>query len=593
MIAQGWAAEVPKVIPAQVTGEKSASAKEPVLVNGDSVEYFEDDHKAVANGNVVITYKDSTLTCDRATVWTETKDSEAEGHVQIKRGENVFSGERLLYNFETERGTILAARGIASPWYMAAPRAEKENRNKYVARNAWITTCDRFDPHYRIRASKVELYPEDKVIARNAVLYFFNIPVAYFPYYDHSLKEQQNKWSVTPGKNKEWGYFALIKYRYEISERLRGKIHFDWRERKGIAPGVDALYNVEPYGKGVFRFYWMEDKGRNKAKVYRNALGLPADRDVRNRYRFQVRHQWQIGLKTYANLEFHKTSDQTFIRDFFFREEFEKDPVPQSYLSLIHSEKNFTLSFLGKKRFNHFEDGVERMPEVSLDTRSIRLGKSDFYAESDSTVSNLTSKFAHSDLDDGVVRFDTTNKVTYRRKLFGWIEAAPFVGHRETAYSRDITDEKSPLRGQFQTGAQLSTRFYKVFDVHPNILGTQYHRLLHVIHPTIGYTYNSEPTTPSNRLIQMDGVDGLQVVNRFPISLENSLLTKWGKGDRPATAEIVRFVVSTNYLYRELKRGRWDKIKYDLEIRPADWIYIASDWTTDPKRLTATGLLPA
>ena len=58
-------------------------AKDPVVCNGDKVEYFEDEKKVVGSGNVVITYQDITLTADEVTVWPETKAAEAEGNAKL------------------------------------------------------------------------------------------------------------------------------------------------------------------------------------------------------------------------------------------------------------------------------------------------------------------------------------------------------------------------------------------------------------------------------------------------------------------------------------------------------------------------------
>ena len=52
--------------------------KEPIVVNGDKVEYLQDKKVVVASKNIEATYKDVVMTCDKITVYLDTKDAVAE-----------------------------------------------------------------------------------------------------------------------------------------------------------------------------------------------------------------------------------------------------------------------------------------------------------------------------------------------------------------------------------------------------------------------------------------------------------------------------------------------------------------------------------
>ena len=62
----------------------AAQGAKPIEVNGDQVEFFPKEKKIVGKGNVTVDYEGIRLTCDRITVHSETKDSEAEGNVVLK-----------------------------------------------------------------------------------------------------------------------------------------------------------------------------------------------------------------------------------------------------------------------------------------------------------------------------------------------------------------------------------------------------------------------------------------------------------------------------------------------------------------------------
>jgi lipopolysaccharide assembly outer membrane protein LptD (OstA) len=65
-------------------------SKEPVVINGDTVEYNEGGKIASANGNVVITYQDLKVTCKKAMFHSDTKEVVAEGDVVLTQGDNFF-----------------------------------------------------------------------------------------------------------------------------------------------------------------------------------------------------------------------------------------------------------------------------------------------------------------------------------------------------------------------------------------------------------------------------------------------------------------------------------------------------------------------
>src|SRR5438270_3902165 len=57
---------------------------------------------AIAEDNVVIQFGDVRIYCDYAQYNPDTRDVLLMGRVRIYRGENVFTGERAVYNLETK-----------------------------------------------------------------------------------------------------------------------------------------------------------------------------------------------------------------------------------------------------------------------------------------------------------------------------------------------------------------------------------------------------------------------------------------------------------------------------------------------------------
>ena len=90
--------------------------KEPIVVNGDNVEYFPDKKMVVGDGNISINYKDIELTCEKITVYLDTREAIAEGNVKVTQKGSYFTGERMNYNFETKKGVILKGELVSEPY---------------------------------------------------------------------------------------------------------------------------------------------------------------------------------------------------------------------------------------------------------------------------------------------------------------------------------------------------------------------------------------------------------------------------------------------------------------------------------------------
>ncbi|MFH1339221.1 MAG: putative LPS assembly protein LptD, partial [Candidatus Omnitrophota bacterium] len=107
-----------------------------------------------------------------------------------------------------------------------------------------------------------------------------------------------------------------------------------------------------------------------------------------------------------------------------------------------------------------------------------------------------------------------------------FVDVSPYLGLRETGYSRDKDGSPIAPRTTFYTGADMSTRFFRVFNVVSDFLGMNINRLRHVITPRVQYSYVHEPTVSPSKLQTFDDIDSINGDNRFTLELENKLQTK-------------------------------------------------------------------
>ncbi|MDD4013278.1 MAG: hypothetical protein PHW14_03700, partial [Candidatus Omnitrophica bacterium] len=333
---------------------------QPIIVNGDKVEYYEEG-KILAEGHVTITYGDVKLSCDKIEVDTKSRTALCEGKVWIESPDGVVTGDRVVYDFENMKGLAEGIDLKAYPWFAQAKETERVSENHYRLREGCISTCDHDSPHYRLTAKEIEVYPGDKLIARNVTMYIGKIPVMFIPYYYQPSIETKAKAQFIPGMSKDWGYFLLSAWRVHLKGNTKADLLLDYRTRKGFAEGANLYYHMEDFGlnglgEGTLRAYFVEenDWGTLQKKAYRDD-----DTKPKLRKRIQWRHRIDFDPGTVGLLEFNKQSDKYFIEDYFYNEYEEQNNTLPSYLSLISAKENYIFSFETSKRFNSFDDMVQ------------------------------------------------------------------------------------------------------------------------------------------------------------------------------------------------------------------------------------------
>ena len=324
----------------------------PIIVNGDKVQYNHANKKVIGTGNVSITYEDIKITCEKIVVDIEAKSGVAKGSVTLYQEDDVFRADNVIYNFKDKTGELVNGEMRMIPWYGHAEKMKKTDEEVFELNQSYVTTCDYEKPHYRLEARTIKVYLGDRVTAWNVFFYVGDTPIAYVPYYNHPLEDNLPQVNVVPGRNDAWGTYLLTAWRYYFHPESKGHVHVDWRSRRGWAHGVDYKYGLRKFGKGNARFYFIHDKEPDEDQEL--GTELPS-----NRWRAQLRHKWDVDKNTIMTGEFHKLSDQAFIKDYFYKEEYERENQPRTYLMLTGARDNYTFTYLLEKKVNDFFDVVE------------------------------------------------------------------------------------------------------------------------------------------------------------------------------------------------------------------------------------------
>ncbi|MDI3473174.1 MAG: hypothetical protein PWQ48_1455 [Thermotogaceae bacterium] len=225
-------------------------------INSEHFTYAE--QKIILWGNVEVERENTILRASTITAFLENdkvKTLEAVGEVEYEVDKKLYKSEKLEINFDTSKMFVLNIRGKADfkesgkskEVFIYGKNAvvDMEKNNFTQVYEGYVTTCDRSKPHYRFQAQYIEIYPDDKLIAHNVIMYIFNIPVMYYPVYFMSLKYDKQPFELSISSTSSNGWVVSMGFNFLTDGKNYGSVGFKWLQ-KGEGAGITSFFNL-PY----------------------------------------------------------------------------------------------------------------------------------------------------------------------------------------------------------------------------------------------------------------------------------------------------------------------------------------------------------
>jgi lipopolysaccharide assembly outer membrane protein LptD (OstA) len=463
--------------------------------------------------NIFVQYGGATLVADSATLNQRTGEIEADGHVRIEQGGLLWVGEHIHYNFKTHQMQSEEFRTGKPPVFAQGGQLQGDITNKtYHARHALVTTDDVSEPAIYVRSSHIKIVPEKYVEMWNAVLFMDGVPTFYFPYYRRNLGGHVNNFNFTPGYRSAYGPFLLNTYTWYLDDAADGRIHLDYREKRGVGAGPDLNLHLGQWGEAEFKYYYLHDQDPNHSvstNSFANLGTIPADRQ-----RFYLGYQatpfTNLNVKALVNYQ----SDPLVLHD-FFEGDYSANPQSNTFVEVNRYWNNWSLDAETTPQINNFFNQVERLPDVKLTGLRQQIFNTPFYYESESSAGYYRMYFAetnnalftnNSSPPYSASRADTFHQLLLPWTFFNWLNITPHVGGRFTYYSSETGPggtDSATWRNVFNTGVGTSFKASQLWAGATNSL-LNLDGLRHIIEPSVNYVYVPAPSTPPSQLPQFD-----------------------------------------------------------------------------------------
>ncbi len=536
------------------------------------------------------------LTCDRVEVISDEKKAYAEGHVVLYRGQDVFRGDKVYYDFQNDIASFPGGYIADAPWYSTGEQIEQVSKDKIEVYNGSITSCDLDRPHYALTAKRMTIYPGDKVIARNVVFRVLNRPIFWWPYYILSLENREPPIEINPGYSKRYGLYVMTTKGFGVNKYISGKLHLDWMNKRGFGAGVEFQYDFQEFfgetknnlkadgsdlenkinlfGRGDIKTYAIKDHHSPNplASDPYNEKNLMTE----DRGRFSWRHLSQLDRHTSLRVHWNELSDEFFLRDFFQRE-YREEVSPESFINITRNTQRYGLLFDFVKRTNRFDSTLEKLPEIRFNWKTSELGDTGLFYQNEETFSVLNSKTSRSGVDTDVIRGHTSHQVNYPRRFFRF-DFNPFLNWDGTYWTKGVSkgfeDRHHIVRRTWGGGNEVTTRFYRIYNVGGSFLGIKADEIRHVVQPSFNYTFKRQVTLEDYKILQLDSIDSRSISDTFVFGIENRIQTKRTVKGVKQRVDIVSAGTFFTYdmAYHSPGGAKWTTWNNNIQLRPYQWL---------------------
>ncbi len=182
---------------------------------------------------------------------------EATGEPHMFQNGQVLIGESARFDTCKERGVIRDALTQLSEgggnWFVRGNLAIDQNQGRLYGGNAELTSCDLPIPHYHFSAREMKWVSKSVMVARPAVLYIRDVPVAWIPFIFQDTKSGRHSGILIP----EFGFNDIVRptkgynrqvtnigYYWAPNDYFDAQLDLDWYSNRYLRWGITGQYRV-------------------------------------------------------------------------------------------------------------------------------------------------------------------------------------------------------------------------------------------------------------------------------------------------------------------------------------------------------------
>jgi lipopolysaccharide assembly outer membrane protein LptD (OstA) len=168
----------------------------------------------------------------------------------VKEKEDTYYAEEMAYNMRTRKGKITLAKTNQKGDIVSGQIIKRNPDNTFYIRDGSFTTCDADHPHFYIRAKKIKMIPNDRIISGPLYMVMADVPIPIvvpFGYFPFRTKRSSGLIMPSYGRTNDRGFFFRnMGFYWAASEyfdvRFLGDIYTNGSWRMNVASDYISRY---------------------------------------------------------------------------------------------------------------------------------------------------------------------------------------------------------------------------------------------------------------------------------------------------------------------------------------------------------------
>jgi LPS-assembly protein len=547
----------------------------PWHITADKIVSLAEDDLYLAEGMVVISRAEETLTADKVIYNRRSGFVEAEGNVRLSSRGDILRCERGTFNLNDGTGHLSKGSLFLSSnhYYIRSREIWKTGPATYSVKGCRITSCDGEHPDWSITASEVEVTIEGYGTAKHAAFFVRRVPILYFPYIIFPAKTKRQTGFLPPslGYSDRNGMDFELPFFWAISPQTDATLYERYLSERGIKHGLEFRYITGLDSKGAFLYDTISDNKETKDMFSEEELTIsPYPRTNQERYWFRGRadQRFPFGIVTRLDVDF--VSDYDYLREFQrpgvgieYRAELDEEsgrpleevqsPTRRSALRMSRDFQDFSVQALSSyyQRPERPEPDDTPQPLAGVDLALLPKkvpGLPVFFS--------MESDYASIYRETGFrgERLALAPLISYPLWPIPYLEIVPSVKYlMTTQWIEEPQGERTEqTKDAYELGLGLSTILERIFDVQMGAVK----RVKHKLQPTLSYTLRPYPD--QGKLSPwFEPVDTLDRLNSIALSLENYLdVRREDKKGNPSYAQSANLTLTQSYDLDEVREDK-------------------------------------
>jgi len=270
-------AEESQDIEVQTTNAQNSDT--PYLLTADGeISYDNKQGVLVASNNARFESDGIMIVADEIAVFYEDNIVKAVGELRIQVAEQIYQGSSLDFNYYKLTGSISGVSSKINDLSVSGKSITLNEGTEFEIDEVELTPCVLPDPHYSIKAKRVKVYPQDKIVAKAVWFYLNGYRVFYVPAYTVKFNKSSGKFEnlfivSSLGYNSIDGIYLKLAYPYELTDRLEGSIDAEINQYGDKYFEMENTYRVSSKLDILNSYYYQEEEDDGEIKETNELIG--------------------------------------------------------------------------------------------------------------------------------------------------------------------------------------------------------------------------------------------------------------------------------------------------------------------------------